>query len=324
MEPNNIVDAVKEGSKLGTKLSEIALKIYGPRATRKQADADAYADARKLQTIRDNPDMDIVYIDGKINARSKAPDMLASIAGQRQLQESIRQERNIETIFELAAETTTDKDQIADEEVDDDWVIRFFDYAKDINDENMQLLWGKVLSEEIKRPKSFSLRTLDIVRNISKEEALLFQKILPLVLCTGRDEYILYNETLLQEYGVNFGDIISLEDCGLMNSSGAQLTINVTDTYRLVFHNMDHAVMYIEGNAEKRADKITISMYSLTTAGKQIKKALVYDNNLEYLVKAAKEVRKKNNNIVLSIHKTELNSNGDLVCREEPVMTLSD
>jgi len=324
MEPNNIVDAVKEGSKFGTKLSEIALKIYGPRATKRQADADAYADAKKLQTIRDNPDMDIVFIDGKINARAKTPDALAGLAERRQLQESIRQEGNIEKIFEIAAGDTSDKDHIIEDDVDEDWIIRFFDYAKNINDENMQLLWGKILSEEIKQPNSFSLRTIDVVRNISKEEAQRFQKILPLILCNGTDEFVILNELLLKKYGVSYGDILSLEDCGLMNSSVAQITLDVFGSARWVFNNTEHAVMYIENNAEDKIEKISYPVYMFTKAGRELKKALAYDSNLKYLVEAAREVRKKNRNISLSIHKTVIKPDGKLECMRESIMTVSD
>ena len=48
---------------------------------------------------------------------------------------------------------------------------------EDVTDEEMQLLWSRVLAGETKRPKSFSLRTLDILRNLSKEEAEKFQNL---------------------------------------------------------------------------------------------------------------------------------------------------
>ena len=95
MDPNTAMEAATEGAKALTKFQEIVQKVFGPRWTRKQADADAYADERKLKTIRDNPDMEIVYIAGEMHARERTPEMLALRAEQRMLTEWIRQEENI-------------------------------------------------------------------------------------------------------------------------------------------------------------------------------------------------------------------------------------
>ena len=40
----------------------------------------------------------------------------------------------------------------------------------------MREIWGRVLAGEVKRPKSYSLRTMEILRNLAKEEAALFVK----------------------------------------------------------------------------------------------------------------------------------------------------
>lgn len=55
-----------------------------------------------------------------------------------------------------------------------DWLMRFFDAVGNISNDDLQRLWGKVLANEIARPKSCSLRTLDMVRNMPPEEAKTF------------------------------------------------------------------------------------------------------------------------------------------------------
>jgi len=52
-----------------------------------------------------------------------------------------------------------------------DWLMRFFDAVGNISNEDLQNLWEKVLASEIVRPKACSLRTLDMIRNMSPEEA---------------------------------------------------------------------------------------------------------------------------------------------------------
>lgn len=43
-----------------------------------------------------------------------------------------------------------------------DWLMRFFDAVGNISNKDLQQLWGKVLANEIVKPKACSLRTLDL------------------------------------------------------------------------------------------------------------------------------------------------------------------
>ena len=67
MDPETIMETTKECSKAVSKLGGIIEKFFGPRWTKKQADADEYADQKKIDIIRKNPDMNISYADGKLN-----------------------------------------------------------------------------------------------------------------------------------------------------------------------------------------------------------------------------------------------------------------
>ena len=48
MDPNTAMETIGAGAKAATKLGEIIEKVFGPRWTRKQADADAYACIREM------------------------------------------------------------------------------------------------------------------------------------------------------------------------------------------------------------------------------------------------------------------------------------
>ena len=71
-----------------------------------------------------------------------------------------------------------------------DWLMRFFDAVGNISNEDLQQLWGKVLASEISRPKSCSLRTLDMIRNMSPEEAKSFSSLCRYVMQSGNTCYI--------------------------------------------------------------------------------------------------------------------------------------
>jgi hypothetical protein len=75
---------------------------------------------------------------------------------------------------------------VVDEEaVDSDWIARFFSHAQDVSHADMQALWGRLLTGEVTRPGAFSLRTLDLVRNLSISEARLFANLCKFVFDEG-------------------------------------------------------------------------------------------------------------------------------------------
>ena len=100
------------------------------------------------------------------------------------VKESKRQ-NNINNVVAVAAQSLKDDKDVSSEPVNPDWATRFFDIAQDISDESMQNLWGRILAGEVKRPKSYSLRTLEALRNITREEAELFEQIAQYVLFDG-------------------------------------------------------------------------------------------------------------------------------------------
>jgi len=57
-----------------------------------------------------------------------------------------------------------------------DWFLRFFESASNISNEDMQVLWARILSGETYNSGSFSLRTVEMLRNMSYEEALDLQR----------------------------------------------------------------------------------------------------------------------------------------------------
>ncbi len=56
-------------------------------------------------------------------------------------------------------------------QVADDWLSYFFDNAKNISDENIQIVWGNILANEINTPGSVPKNLIHILSVISNEEA---------------------------------------------------------------------------------------------------------------------------------------------------------
>ncbi len=135
---------------------------YKPRAIRKEADAEAYkvevlaqAEARKIQ----------IEGDAKIDLVLRARDRLAN--------QEINRQTNLEEIAEKSIKYLGTS--VSEKSVDEDWRTRFFNKAQDITGDEMQEIWAKILASEVSEPGLISLRTLEIVSNISKSEAEKFE-----------------------------------------------------------------------------------------------------------------------------------------------------
>ena len=96
-------------------------------------------------------------------------DLGAAVTQRIQFQEEKRQ-ANITAVIRQAAQELG-QSEVQDHEVDHDWAARFFNNVQDVSSEEMQQLWAKVLAGEVERLGQFSLRTLDIIRNLSVGEA---------------------------------------------------------------------------------------------------------------------------------------------------------
>lgn len=113
-------------------------------------------------------------------------DVLAR-ARQRVTRLEIARQNNLDAVVAEAIKALPD--QVNGEPVDTTWMKRFFDIAANVDDSKMHGLWGKILAGETSTPGRFSLRTLEVLRNVSKHEAELFVEACHLVM--GLNEYVL-------------------------------------------------------------------------------------------------------------------------------------
>lgn len=83
-----------------------------------------------------------------------------------------KRHRNLCAVVSEAKESMPN--EVSEQPVDSDWIARFFSYAEDVSNEEMQRLWGRLLSGEVSRPGSFSMRALELTKSLSSEEASIF------------------------------------------------------------------------------------------------------------------------------------------------------
>lgn len=182
-----------------------------------------------------------------------------------------RQMYNIASIYSMAAQELQAIDKIDDAPIGNEWSAMFFDYAKDVDDEKIQIIWSKILAGEIAESGSFYKRTLSVLKNIEPFEAEWFVEACSLVFCG-----YLIDEKLSSDF-ITYNKILSLMDCGLLNPTKCELHLN-KDVRNIPFKT---CVFKKEENEPFGKHSIN-GLYSLTDAGCQLYEITQVKTNMDY------------------------------------------
>lgn len=213
------------GKLLETVSNQLALFMEPVHIRRKAA---AEADAMVSESIAKER-VKLIKIEGKV-AIEKREDRAAERVRCREQGRQI----NLESIVSNAACEVPKT--VSDTPVDEDWSRQFFERCQDVGNEEMQILWGKLLAGEVASPKSFSIQTLAAVQSMSKGDADLFTRFcITIWRMDGKPLCIIPNvkSSLVREkLNLKFDDLMRLESFGLMKyfAEGAPKLLG-TDSY---------------------------------------------------------------------------------------------
>ena len=141
----NIGELSKPATVLIEKVSGAVGTIFEPHHIRRLARAEA--------------DAAMIKAEGEIRISEMQERAL-----KRFIEEEGRKQENIEAITAKAIPHLNE--DAKSEDVDDDWIVNFFDKCRIISDDEMQQLWARVLAEEPNAPQSFSRRTVNLMASL--------------------------------------------------------------------------------------------------------------------------------------------------------------
>jgi len=260
---------------------------------KKNADAKAYEIKKITQAIKESQNeidkielkeqkLNIVSFDNQSFNRDMS---LEERAHQRIEFKERKKQMNIEEITYKAAEQLSTESDVSKEPVDEDWITRFFDYAEDISNEEMQELWARILAGEVQKPNTYSLRTLDVLRNISKDEADIFLKFASLSIVTGNATFILnfQNEKLLQDkYQLKFKEHLLLAELGILVESELQYKTTKTDDNVIDFtFKIGNKFILQRKLANKPENNISVIVF--TKIGQELLQLVDLEPDIEYI-----------------------------------------
>ncbi len=271
------IDLIKFNEKPFDKLIDVISQgtgtLYQPRETRNEAESKAY----EIEVIKK----------AKLKALAEGKKFEAATylrIQERILFNEVERQQNIDDVAEIAADQLKNVKNISKEPVDKDWSKRFFNIVQDISDEEMQIIWGRILAGETKLPKSYSLRTLEFLKKLSKTDAEVFNKFAHIRIKSS-DKNFIYNpkdDFLEKEFGISFSDKLLMIELGLLvdkHSLEFSLCATADDQEINALHYGDKAIiLYRDREVPRQAIKVLV----FTKIGLELSKLIPQKFNLNY------------------------------------------
>ena len=208
--------------------------------------------------------------------------------------DAVRKEANVANAIVLAEAELADKtDAVPAESVDTDWLYRWRDAAGTVSSEELQQLWAKILAGEIVKPGSFSLRTMDVLRNFSKAHAELTSRAFRFVYDGTAIAKIRSLTDFLAKEGLSFGDLLDLEAIGVIAGVQGQVLNSFSSKVEGSFlvgvqYGRSRAIIVRAENPERR---LRLESYVLTPVGRELFKLGNFGVSEEYLRLVAESVK---------------------------------
>ena len=139
-------------------------QVYEPTKIRRKAKAQA--------------DAGLILAKGEI----KKKELYLRAAHRLAFRETRRQE-TIEAIVEQARDYLPET--VSKEPVSDDWTFQFFEHCQDVTEAEMQKLWARMIAGEVAQPRTYSRRTLEVLKTFDTGDAKAFADYCSFCFCTS-------------------------------------------------------------------------------------------------------------------------------------------
>jgi Protein of unknown function (DUF2806) len=125
---------------------------------------------------------------------------------------------NLENIFAESKNLLEGK-TVSEKPVDRDWSMRFVETAKGVSREDIQKMFAKVLAQEVISPDSYSLNTLEFLKNLTKKELIFIKRFL--ILADDYRKYVFMDKENGNEgfFEFSYDYLMKLIEMGILRAS---------------------------------------------------------------------------------------------------------
>ncbi|MCI8951375.1 MAG: DUF2806 domain-containing protein [Lachnospiraceae bacterium] len=170
------------------------------------------------------------------------------------------------------------------DEVEEDWIVFFFDKIKLVNEEEMKIIWGKILAGEVNEPNTYTKQFLHTISIMDSKMAKRFLKIRSNCFFIPPKLYMFVyrsnsdnidNGRRYQQLGISYKDIRELDNIGLIQYRHPKF-FTIKKSYLQLFYGDNVIELHAKNNI------IETGNVSLTDIGKQLCRIcqIEYDDNI--------------------------------------------
>ena len=201
------------------------------------------------------------------------------------------------TVLYAEEEIENNHQEGSDEPIDPDWFARWRDSAEKVRSDELQRLWAKALAGEIVSPGSYSLRTLDFIKNITKQEANDISKLAPFVIGSS-----IYQVPCIEKREIDFNYLLEMEDLGILSGvkgGGLQLEFKSRESESYVNHIIHNNQILLMKH--ESSDKIaSFNCYKVTKLGCEVLRLGVFPMDGLYLEQIGEKAKEQKFNVTLA------------------------
>ncbi|PIF74402.1 uncharacterized protein DUF2806 [Variovorax sp. 54] len=229
-------------------------------------------------------------------------DSIAVIAAETHASKILRQTVNTAKVLQHAASDIKRDPPPADQaisDITDDWLNAFEQEAVNMSSEQMQKLFGKILAGEIRRPTTYSIRTVKLMAQLDNRAAELFRNLCSSALTLQLGPDVQDSRVVavagsaasngLQKYGLSFSDLNILFEYGLIiNDYNSympyQFAIVEENKIRLPFRYMNShfGLKPMKEMSQEQKQAFRLNGVALSRAGMELINIVDIEENLNY------------------------------------------
>ncbi|MBO4914355.1 MAG: DUF2806 domain-containing protein [Oscillospiraceae bacterium] len=251
-------------------------RVFDPIHDKRMTNAKVYEIEQISEAVENNLLLPTSYRNGDVEIDTTDANDLIRRAGNRLLFQELKKQRNIDAVIAAAYTELESETIVSQEPVDDDWISSFFDFIANVSSKEMQMIWGKLLAGEIKSPRSYSIRTLDVLRKMTALEAGIFQNLVPYVLRCWKDnsklseDYFVFSNVSLDKYGIPFPSLVALADAGLLTLSQVYCGLEIEPNDEERIWNIDKSMAILVKNTSEEHKMYGNGIFAFSEAGEQL------------------------------------------------------
>jgi len=184
--------------------------------------------------------------------------------------EAIREQQNLEQAVKDSLPLLGENAQ--PDKLDEDWLMRWTNEVKMVSDPAVRTIWSKILAGEANQPGSYSLKTFECLRSLSKADAEIFRHVANVSFRQGGFFWLPFEhpDWLHKHRSIHFTHLAYLGEIGLLRATTSSMTLFAHGELEFVIVAGGGAVLVARQTLPSNVGPVRFNIWQFTQVGSQL------------------------------------------------------